>query len=159
MKLAEALMLRADMQKKVASLRERITVNAVVQEGDLAHENPEELLKQAFSILGELESLVASINRANLDHKLPDGRTITEAIAHRDMLTQRHALLQAAIAGTKKEPVRYSAREIKWVATVSVPKLHEQSDALSRQIREMNAAIQETNWRVEIEWDRSSGRA
>jgi hypothetical protein len=75
------------------------------------------------------------------------------------MLTQRHAFLQSAIAGTRKEPVRYSAREIKWVATVSVPKLHEQADAVSRQIRELNAAIQETNWAVEIEWDRSSGRA
>ena len=43
MKLAEALLLRADMQKKLASLRERIVANAVVQEGDKPHEDPEKL--------------------------------------------------------------------------------------------------------------------
>ena len=35
MKIAEALLLRADMQKKLASLRERIGRNAVVQDGGI----------------------------------------------------------------------------------------------------------------------------
>src|SRR5262245_14238523 len=108
MKLAEALMLRADMQKKLASLRERITFNAVVQEGDSPHENPEDLIKQAFLLLDQIERLVAAVNRVNLTHELPDGTTLTEAIVRRDTLMQRHALLQAAIAGTRKEPSRYS---------------------------------------------------
>ena len=34
MKLAEALLLRADLNKKLASLRERINRNAIVQEGE-----------------------------------------------------------------------------------------------------------------------------
>ncbi|MBB6428628.1 DIP1984 family protein [Algisphaera agarilytica] len=37
MKLAEALMLRSDQEKKIASLRERIAANAVVQEGETPH--------------------------------------------------------------------------------------------------------------------------
>ncbi len=41
MKLAEALLLRSDLQKKLASLRERIVANAVVQEGDKPHEAPD----------------------------------------------------------------------------------------------------------------------
>jgi hypothetical protein len=159
MKLAEALMVRADMQKKLASLRERITLNAVVQEGDTVHENPEDLIKQSFMLLDQIERLVAAVNRINLNHKLPDGATLTEAIARRDSLVQRHAILQAAIAGTRKEPSRYSTREIKWVATVNVPKLHEQADNISRQIRELNAQIQQTSWAVDIEWERGSGRA
>src|SRR5690349_5507619 len=129
MKLAEALMLRADMQKKLASLRERIILNAVVQEGDTAHENPEDLIKQAFILLDQIERLVAAVNQVNLTHRLADGTTLTEALARRDSLVQRHAILQAAITGTRKEPTRYSTREIKWVATVSVPKLHEQADS------------------------------
>ena len=34
MKLAEALLLRSDIQKKITSLRDRIVASAVVQEGD-----------------------------------------------------------------------------------------------------------------------------
>ena len=44
MKLAEALLLRADLQKKVISLKKRIGENAKVQEGDTPSENPVELL-------------------------------------------------------------------------------------------------------------------
>ncbi len=43
MKLAEALQLRADIQKKLASLRERIKQNTVVQEGENPSEDPNEL--------------------------------------------------------------------------------------------------------------------
>jgi hypothetical protein len=46
MKLAEALLLRADMKKKMASLRERVATNAVVQEGTQPHEDPTSLMKE-----------------------------------------------------------------------------------------------------------------
>lgn len=150
MKLAEALLLRGDVQKKLASLRERIVRNGLVQEGNAPHEDPNALLAEAASVIEELECLITSINIANLNHKLPDGRTLTAAIAHRDSLIQRHALLQAAIGSTQKEPDRYSVREIKWVAAVNVAKLQKQSEDLAVRIRELNAQIQETNWHVEL---------
>lgn len=150
MKLAEALLLRSDIQKKIASLRDRIVSNAVVQQGDKPHEKPTDLLKQAVGALGELEDLVTKINRTNLKAKLDDGRTLTEAIAHRDMLVAQHALYTAAIAGSKKEPDRYGVREIKWVAMLEVAKLQKQADDLSKKIRELNAQIQQTNWKAEL---------
>ena len=151
MKLAEALLLRADMQKKLASLRERIGQNAVVQEGDEPHEDPAKLMDQAFAVLNELESLVFRINQANLNYKLPDGRTITEAIARRDTLVSQHTLIHHAIASTQKEPDRYSMSEIKWTATLKVAGLQKQLEDLAKKIRELNAAIQETNWKTELE--------
>jgi hypothetical protein len=151
MKLAEALMIRADAQKKLLSLRERIARNAVVQQGDTPHEDPTALMKEAVGVLDELERLVIRINTANYANKLPDGRSLAAAIARRDTLAKQHSLIQAAIAGSKKEPDRYSMSEIKWIATVDVAKLQKQSDDLSKQIRELNTEIQEANWRVEIE--------
>jgi hypothetical protein len=151
MKLAEALMLRADMQKKLASLRERIAQNAVVQEGDKPHEDPAALMKEAVGVLEELERLVCNINAANQASKLPDGRTLAEAIARRNTLVQRHSLLQTAIHGTRKEPDRYSMSEIKWVATVDVRKLQKQAEDLAKRIRELNALVQEANWQVELD--------
>jgi hypothetical protein len=151
MKLAEALLLRADMQKKFASLRDRIGRNAKLQEGDTASEDPQKLLAEAVGVLDELEKLIVRINRANLASKLPDGRSLTEAIARRDTLVQHHALLQSAVTATQADENRYSPREIKWIATLSVSKLQAQSEDLSKSIRELNARIQETNWNVEVE--------
>jgi Family of unknown function (DUF6847) len=151
MKLAEALALRSDIQKKLASLRQRIGNNAIIQEGNEPHENPNKLLKEAFGVLKELRDLVEKINTANASNKLPDGRTITEAIAQNDELIQKHSLLQHAISSSVKEPSRHRRTEIKWVACIDVKKIQKQSDDLSKKIRELNLMIQETNWKVKLD--------
>ena len=51
MKLAEALSIRADLQKKVAQLKERIKESAKVQEGDEPCDNVEELYKELDEVL------------------------------------------------------------------------------------------------------------
>ena len=61
MKLAEALLVRADQKKKLASLRERLVLNGRVQEGDQPHEDPEELLREAASVLQQQEDLLLRI--------------------------------------------------------------------------------------------------
>lgn len=147
--LAEALLLRGDLQKKIASLRERIVANAVVQEGDAPHEAPDRLLTEAKNVLDQLEDLVARINTTNLTTKLADQKTtLTRAMARREQLVARHSLLQAAIGGTRKEPDRYGVREIKWVATLPVAKLQKESEDLAKQIRELNVEIQQANWKA-----------
>ena len=151
MKLAEALILRGDLQKKLASLRERITQYATVQKGDKPHEDPNKLLREAMGVVDELEDLVFRINRSNLKHKLGDGRTLTEVLARRDRLVQQHSLLTSAIAGSTKAPDRYGLAEIKWVAVMDVAKLQKQADDVAKKIREMNVQIQEANWKFEID--------
>ena len=150
MKIAEALLLRSDLKKKLASLRERIAANALVQEKEKPHEDPVRLIKEAIGVLGELEEIGLRIDRANHSAELADGRVLAAAVAHRDTLAQHHSLLQAAIAACRKEPDRYSMKEIKWVATLEVAKLQKQSDDLAKQLRETNAVIQSLNWQAEI---------
>ena len=62
MKLAEALSIRADLQKRVAQLKERIKESAKVQEGDEPCDNVEELYKELDEALVQLEDLVYRIN-------------------------------------------------------------------------------------------------
>ena len=150
MKVAEALMLRAELKKKLASLRERLARNAIVQAGDAPKEDPTDLINEGIGVLGELERLVARINEANIQNKLPDGRTLMHAVAHREKLAQQHSLLQHAIASAHKEPDRYSMAEIKWVAQVDVRGLQKQSEDLAQKLRQLNAAIQEANWNTSI---------
>ena len=74
-----------------------------------------------------------------------------ESPPRRDTWTARHSLLQHAIAATQKEPDRYSMTEIKWVAMLKPADLQKQAEDLARKIREINAAIQETNWKSELQ--------
>lgn len=150
MKLAEALLLRADMQKKISSLRERIKRNVLSEEGSTPIEDPNTLIQDALQVSGELEKLVLKINVANLQHSLPDGKTLTEAMANRDSLAQRHAILQTAIDAAQSDSDRYSHREIKRLPAVNVATLQKQIEDIARQIRELNARIQEANWQVTI---------
>ena len=150
MKLAEALLLRADLNKKLASLRERINRNAIVQEGETPKEKVEDLLAEATSALEEQQKLVRIINAANESTKLADGRLLADVLALRDTLIAQHSLLNTAIAATHKDVDRYSQREIKWIAQIDVASLQKQADDLSRKIREVNVTVQAANWQIEI---------
>lgn len=150
MKLAEALLIRSDLTKKLASLRERIHRNAMLQEDEAPKEKVEDLLAESFSCLQEQQQLVRTIHAANASAKLVDGRLLADALAQRDTLIAQHSLLTATIAATHKDVDRYSQREIKWVPQVNVAGLQKQADDLSRKIREINVAIQSANWQIDI---------
>lgn len=150
MKLAEALLLRADVQKKLASLQTRAQKYTVVQEGERPAEDPNEMLRQIAAIADELRRLVFAINAANLQHTIAGGETITAALARRDSLTLHHRALVGVVESCVKPVERYGAKEIRWVTTVDVPTLQRQVDDMAKQIRELNAAIQEAGWRVEL---------
>lgn len=151
MKLAEALLLRADMQKKLALLQARAQQYAFVQEGETPAEDPRALLQQAEQVSNALRQLVYAINRTNPHNAVKDGRSLTEALAARDAVKGRHAMLQGVINACAKPPERYGVKEIRWVATVNVRELQAQADDLAKEIRELNAAIQEAGWRTELE--------
>lgn len=64
-KLGEALARRNELQTRVAEIRDRLRIGALVQEGDSPPEDPEPLLRELDQVAGELETLIASINRTN----------------------------------------------------------------------------------------------
>ncbi len=150
MKLAEALLLRADMQKKLASLNSRIRENVKVQDGDDPTETPEGLIVEANSVIGELYELIARIQKTNATAMLPTGKTMLMALIERDELKERYQLLRNAIQNSKTEEDRYSFREIKWKRTVDIAGLQKQADDISVKIRELNIEIQATNWQVDL---------
>ena len=150
MKLAELLVLRADVQKRIAQMRERLKQSALVQEGEQPPENPQELLTELNALLIQLRELISRINHANLQTRLPNGTTITDALAQRDILILRRNIITgvADTAATRVE--RYGRAEIRKVATVSVAELRRQLDGIAQQHRELDTAIQSTNWATDI---------
>src|SRR5579863_3076709 len=107
MKLAEALVLRADLQKRIEQLRTRLRLSALVQEGEQPPEDPYELLAEAARLSDELAAVIVRVNRTNLATTLPDGTTLTEAIARRDALQQRYSLIETAAETASNRIDRY----------------------------------------------------
>ena len=79
MKLAEALILRADTKKRFEQLRQRLMNNAKVQEGDQPAEKPEDLLKEIEAAAKEYETLIKQINKTNSETVFAKGKTLTDA--------------------------------------------------------------------------------
>ena len=82
MKLAEALQERADLNRNIEQLRDRLSRNSLVQEGEQPGENPEKLKQELDAALLRLEYLIAHINLTNCQRVI-DGQTLTEMIAKR----------------------------------------------------------------------------
>lgn len=80
--------IRADLQKKVAQLKERIKESAKVQEGDEPCGNLEELYKELDEAVVQLEDLIYRINITNVQI-VQDGDSLTRLIANRDVLSMR----------------------------------------------------------------------
>lgn len=150
MKLAEALLLRSDQQKKLASLKQRINTNVLVQDGDEPSEDPNELLKQVFSLIQESQKLIYAIHQTNALTKLSDGRSLLALLTLRDEFVERHKILTGAISNTCREPDRYSTREIKWYKVIPVSSLQKQADDISIKLRDLNVLIQANNWKIDL---------
>ena len=82
MKLAEALQERADLNRKIDQLRQRIENNVLVQEGEKSQEDPQALMKELDAAISRLEKLMADINLTNCTTKAGD-KTLTEIIARK----------------------------------------------------------------------------
>lgn len=149
MKLAEALNQRADLQKRIAQLRERLANNVKVQEGDEPAENPEDLFRELEGSLKQLKDLIVSINRTNQE-TLWEGRTLTEMIAEKDVLSMNLSTLRAVLDAANVRSDRYSRNEIKFIRTVDVNGLQKKVDDLSKGLRELDSKLQQANWMTDL---------
>ena len=61
MKLAEALIIRSDLQQKLYSLQSRLSKNTTVQEGNEPTEDPNLLLKEILAVHESLHELILKI--------------------------------------------------------------------------------------------------
>jgi len=156
MKLAEALLLRADRNRTLEQLKQRIQVSARYQEGENPPEDARDLVVAASSVLDELQSLIRDINRTNSSTVMADGRTVTEALAERDVLRLRYSVLKVsadAASGAQQQIgyIRATRSELKFMSDLDVRSLRQQASDVARRARELDARIQEVNWTAELQ--------
>jgi len=150
-KLGEALVRRAELQTRLAQVRDRLRVIALVQEGDQPAEDPQPLLAELDAIASELERLIAAINVTNAGTRLESGMTLTEALARRDVLGLLHGALKAVADATAQQQARYSRSEIRMVRTFDVAAVRARVDQLARERRQLDVEIQNANWTVDLQ--------
>ena len=149
MKLAEALIIRADLQKRIAQLSERLKDSARVQEGDEPAESVEILREELEGVLSQVEDLIYRINVTNMQTVL-EGETLTRMMAQKDVLAMRLNVLRSLIEHVTGGEARYGRNEIKFVRTVDVAELRRTVDAYSKQLRELDTKIQGLNWTTDL---------
>ncbi len=150
MKLAEALMLRADYQKRAEQLKQRLNQNAKVQEGDTPAENPADLLAELERIAGDLVALIQRINRTNSATLLEGAQTLADALAERDVLQLKLGAYRELAQAASITQTRTTRSEVKFHSTVNVGEVQQQADRLAKAYRELDARIQAANWLTEV---------
>lgn len=150
MKLAEALILRADLQKRVQQLKQRLLRNAKVQEGDSPSEDPQELIEELERVVAQLTQLVQRINKTNAVTVLEGRRTVSDSLAARDALGIRQGVYRELAQAASVTQERYSSSEVRFESTVNVADVQRRADALAQEYRELDSRIQETNWSTEL---------
>src|SRR5262249_30467790 len=113
MKLAEALIQRGDIQKRLAELQDRLKRSAWGQEGEQPHEDPAKLKREVTALVEQLQDLVFQINRANITTRLASGMTLTEALAQRDTITLQQNVLRTVADAASERVERIGRAEIR----------------------------------------------
>lgn len=147
MKLAEGLLLRADLLKKIEHLEYRIRPVLIVSDDKLPQEDPKKILGQLRNSIQELETLVVRINKTNNKTVVKGEGSLMEALAKRDSLK---------MLSEKLRNIRYAAQvnnsgEANLKTTIDIAKLQAEMDETGRAFREIDSKIQEINWLTELE--------
>ncbi|MBL8058677.1 MAG: DIP1984 family protein, partial [Anaerolineales bacterium] len=146
MKLAEALILRADKKKRIEQLKQRLIRNAKVQEGDKPAEAPDTLLAELEQITGELVQLIQRINRTNSATGVEPGVSLSDAIATRDVLSLKQALYRDLAHAATVVPDIRTKSEVRFKGTFSVADIQQSAEDLAKAERELDTTIQELYW-------------
>jgi hypothetical protein len=149
-KLAEALILRADSQRRIEQLKQRIVQNVITQEGSDPVEDPAALLAEMERVASDLTALIQQINATNSAATIEDGTTLSDALARRDILRLRHGIYRDAAQAASQSSNRYMRSELRMTPQIDVSAIQQRADDLAREHRDLDTRIQEANWRTDL---------
>lgn len=150
MKLAEALINRKELESKREDLANRIFNNVNGQEGETPNEDPTELIRELKETNKEFIEIVQRINRTNNRVEIKEGFTISDALVKREGLLKLVEKLRTISEQGTISVNRYSLSEIKYVTYVDIKEMQREIDQYSKEARELDVLIQQSNWTVDL---------
>ena len=149
MKLAEALQERADLNRTIQQLKERLDNNVLVQEGEQPAEQPERLKQELDAAIQRLEYLMARINHTNCQTCV-EGKSLTELIARKDALSLKLRVYKELVYSASQTAYRARNTEIKIKSAISVSDWQAQVDRMAKELRLLDNRLQESNWTTDL---------
>ena len=146
MKLAEALLLRSDLMKKIEHIQNRIRPVLIVSDDKKPQEDPTKLIAELRTAIQDLEILVIRINKTNNEININGEGSLMEALVKRDSLK---------MLSEKLRNIRYAAQidnsgDANLKTTIDIKKLQTEMNQTGRAFREIDSKIQELNWLTEL---------
>ena len=149
MKLAEALQERADLARRIDSVKSRLSHNAIVQEGEMPAEDPAALLAEFDACTNRMEELLTRINLTNCQTVVLS-QSLTALLARRDALKIKLDGYRMLVSEASSTARRATRSEIKILSTVNVADLQKTVDLTAKELRQLDNAIQAANWTTEL---------
>ncbi len=146
MKLAEGLLLRADLLKKIEHLQNRIRPVLVVSDDKLPQEDPDKLIAQLRKAIQDLETLIIRINKTNNETLVEGEGVLMEALAKRDSLK----MISERLRRIRLDAQFDNSGDSNLKNTISIKKLQKEMDETGRAFRKIDSKIQEINWLTEL---------
>jgi hypothetical protein len=100
--------------------------------------------------LKQLENLIWRINLTNVQTMNEAGKTVTQLMAEKDVLSLRLSALRGTFDRASSQHDRYSRSEIKMITVVDVKQLSKQIDEYSAALRKLDMEIQTLNFQTEL---------
>lgn len=149
MKLAEALQERADLNRNIEQLENRLINNVLTQEGEQPAEDPAVLKESLDKCTARLAYLISRINQTNCQ-TIVDGKSLTEMIAEKDALNVKISAYKEIVYTAGQSVHRARNTEIKIKPTINVSAWQAQIDQMAKELRILDNKLQENNWKTDL---------
>ncbi len=149
-KLAEALLDRSELQKKIADIQARMRENAIIQQDDVPTEDPSKLFEELKQAYKSFDDLNRRINTTNNSTFFNDKMKICDALYQREALDRQIKELASLASAFASKSTRYSKTEIKYISTMDPKALRSHVDDLKRQRKELDRQVQSLNWSIDL---------
>jgi hypothetical protein len=149
-KLAEALLIKAEYEKRLESLRTRLAVSARIQEGNFPPEDPETLLADVQTCLEALASLSKRISITCSQTLLESRKTLADALIDQEILLKKESIYQSTIEAAIIPTDPPETSNILWRSTVNIAGLHRRIEDILKEYRLLETQIQKASWSTEL---------
>ena len=151
MKLAEALIERAGLQKQNRAIVRHIEENVRLVEDEELAVSIDNLMRQYEENMDRLSELIKRINKTNSLTEM-NGGTITDVIARRDCLNSQISAYGDIYDNAISHDRHHHNNEprVKYIRHINCKELKDRIDHLSQEFRQLDTALQGKNWTVDL---------
>lgn len=144
------MLIKAEYEERLESLRTRLMISARVQEGSFPPEDPETLMADVETCLNNLASLTKRISITQSQTLLASRQSLADAIIDQEMLLKKQFIYQSIIDSGTIPVDSLQDSNSRWLVTVNLAGLNRRVEELVKDYRLLETEIQKVSWSTEL---------